>query len=183
MKLTSPCGGGCSLWSTMCSRWGRKEQDDRLLRRARAMSKRCWHRCAPPSSLVPNRRCALAAAPCADERQTDWSRGRVASAMAQSRGNCPGSCAVRTGTGAVLQRAMPRFKAVAKHQAVERDLAIVVAERLTRSDHGCGGSAVPASLLRSAVLFDVYRPRRPARGKSPPQVALWLPEKRVWRCA
>ena len=35
---------------------------------------------------------------------------------------------------AVLQRAVPQFKAVAKHQAVERDLAIVVAERVTHSD-------------------------------------------------
>ena len=42
---------------------------------------------------------------------------------------------------------------------------------------------MPASLLRSAVLFDVYRPRRSGLGKSTPQVALWLPEKRVWRCA
>ncbi len=61
---------------------------------------------------------------------------------------------------AVLQRAVPQFKAVAKHQAVERDLAIVVAERVTHSEvMAAVESAVPASLLRSAVLFDVYRPK------------------------
>ena len=60
----------------------------------------------------------------------------------------------------VLQRAVPQFKAVAKHQAVERDLAIVVAERVTHSEvMAAVESAVPASLLRSAVLFDVYRPK------------------------
>ena len=61
---------------------------------------------------------------------------------------------------AVLQRTVPQFKAVAKHQAVERDLAIVVAERVTHSEvMAAVESAVPASLLRSAVLFDVYRPK------------------------
>lgn len=61
---------------------------------------------------------------------------------------------------AVLQRAVPKFKPVTKHQPVERDLAIVVAERVTHSEvMSAVESAVPASTLRSAVLFDVYRPK------------------------
>ncbi|HRM65038.1 MAG TPA: phenylalanine--tRNA ligase subunit beta, partial [Acidovorax temperans] len=69
---------------------------------------------------------------------------------------------------AVLQRTVPQFKAVAKHQAVERDLAIVVAERVTHSEvMAAVESAVPASLLRSAVLFDVYRPKAARPGEEP----------------
>ncbi|MGH8784850.1 MAG: phenylalanine--tRNA ligase subunit beta [Cupriavidus necator] len=65
---------------------------------------------------------------------------------------------------AVLQRAVPAFKPVAKHQAVERDIALVVAEKVT---HAALLAAVHAAatggLLRDATLFDVYRPK-PAKG-------------------
>ena len=72
---------------------------------------------------------------------------------------------------------------MAKHQAVERDLAIVVAERVTHSEvMAAVESAVPASLLRSAVLFDVYRPNGPA-WEEHAAGGLWLPEKKAWRCA
>jgi phenylalanyl-tRNA synthetase beta chain len=61
---------------------------------------------------------------------------------------------------AVLERAVPQFKPVTKHQAVERDLAIVVAERVTHAAvMAAVHAAVPGGLLRSAVLFDVYRPK------------------------
>ena len=67
---------------------------------------------------------------------------------------------------AVLLRKVPRFTAVAKHQAVERDLAIVVAERVTHSEvMAAVESAVPGTLLRSAVLFDVYRPKAQKPGE------------------
>lgn len=65
---------------------------------------------------------------------------------------------------AVLQREVPLFQSVSRHQAVERDLAIVVKESVTHA------SVVDAILspghpyLRNAVLFDVYRPRRAADG-------------------
>ena len=59
---------------------------------------------------------------------------------------------------AVLQRAVPQFKAVPKHQSAQRDLAVVVAERVTHGQLMAAiGSALPSTLLRSAVLFDVYR--------------------------
>jgi phenylalanyl-tRNA synthetase beta chain len=73
---------------------------------------------------------------------------------------------------AVLLRKVPRFTAVAKHQAVERDLAIVVAERVTHSEvMAAVESAVPGTLLRSAVLFDVYRPKAVKPGEEPSSAA------------
>ena len=66
---------------------------------------------------------------------------------------------------AVLQRPVPQFRAVAKHQAVERDLAVVVAERVTHAELMAAiEAAVPAATLRGAVLFDVYRPKAGAAG-------------------
>ncbi len=65
---------------------------------------------------------------------------------------------------AVLQRAVPAFKPVAKHQAVERDIALVVAEKVTHAALLAAVHAAPtAGLLRDAVLFDVYRPK-PVKG-------------------
>ncbi|WP_404298721.1 phenylalanine--tRNA ligase subunit beta [Alicycliphilus denitrificans] len=61
---------------------------------------------------------------------------------------------------AVLQRQVPAFRAVAKRQPVERDIAVVVAERVTHDEvmRAIGG-ALSDGLLRSAVLFDVFRPQ------------------------
>lgn len=61
---------------------------------------------------------------------------------------------------AVIQRPMPSFRPVAKHQAVERDLAVAVAERVTHAEvMDAIKAAVPATRLRNAVLFDVFRPK------------------------
>ncbi len=61
---------------------------------------------------------------------------------------------------AVLSQAVPRFAAVPKHQTVQRDLAVVVAEGVGHAAIMAAiRSAVPAELLRDAVLFDVYRPQ------------------------
>ena len=61
---------------------------------------------------------------------------------------------------AVQGRAVPRFKPVSKHQSVERDLAVVVAEQVTHADIMASiRAALPGTLLRNAVLFDVYRPK------------------------
>ena len=52
------------------------------------------------------------------------------------------------------------FKAVAKHQAVERDLAVMVTESVTHAALMAAVWAAPtAGLLRDATLFDVYRPK------------------------
>jgi phenylalanyl-tRNA synthetase beta chain len=79
---------------------------------------------------------------------------------------------------AVLQRVVPQFKAVAKHQAVERDLAVVVAERVTHGDiMSAVQQAVPGGMLRSAVLFDVYRPKPVRAGEEAPTGGLAQGEK------
>ena len=60
----------------------------------------------------------------------------------------------------VLVRHVPAFKAVAKIQAVQRDVAVVVTDEVT---HAALMSAIwgapTAGLLRDAQLFDVYRPK------------------------
>ncbi len=67
---------------------------------------------------------------------------------------------------AVLARDVPRFAAVGKQQAVERDIAIVVSEQTTHADvMRVIGSALPATRLRSSVLFDVFRPKRGKDGE------------------
>ena len=67
---------------------------------------------------------------------------------------------------AVLARQVPVFKPVAKHQAVERDIAVVVKEAVTHAQvmdavqHGVQGG-----ILRSATLFDVFRPKKLKAGE------------------
>jgi len=61
---------------------------------------------------------------------------------------------------AVLQRDVPVFQAVSRHQPVERDLAIVVKESVTHAAVMDAVRAGGGELLRDAVLFDVYRPKK-----------------------
>ncbi|MFM2275215.1 MAG: hypothetical protein RL211_1087 [Pseudomonadota bacterium] len=62
--------------------------------------------------------------------------------------------------GAVLQRAVPEFQPVSRHQAVERDIAVLVAEQVTHAALMSAVWSAPTSgLLRDATLFDVYRPK------------------------
>ena len=79
---------------------------------------------------------------------------------------------------AVLQRQVPAFRAVAKRQLVERDIAVVVAERVTHDEvMGTIGQALPGDLLRSAVLFDVFRPQPQRAGEAMPAGGLAQGEK------
>jgi len=69
---------------------------------------------------------------------------------------------------AVLDRPVPAYQAVSRHQAVERDLAIVVKESVT---HAAVLEAIraPASpWLRDVVLFDVYRPKKQGSSEGTP---------------
>ncbi len=66
---------------------------------------------------------------------------------------------------AVLARVVPVAHGVAKHQPVERDIAVIVHESVThaqlmQSIHG----APTDGLLQGAVLFDIYRPKADATG-------------------
>jgi len=61
---------------------------------------------------------------------------------------------------AVLQRQVPVFKTVSKHQSVERDIAVMVDEKVTHAALMDAIWAAPTqNLLRDATLFDVYRPK------------------------
>jgi len=61
---------------------------------------------------------------------------------------------------AVLQREVPVFNAVAKLHAVERDIAVIVDERVSHAAlMNAIWTAPTAGFLRDALLFDVYRPK------------------------
>lgn len=77
---------------------------------------------------------------------------------------------------AVLQRAVPQFQPVPKHQLVERDIAVVVKESVT---HAQVMEVLHASVpqLRSAVLFDVFRPKKLKVGEEAAAGALGQDEK------
>ena len=62
---------------------------------------------------------------------------------------------------AVLARDVPVAQPVARHQAVERDIALVVNEATTHAALlQAIESADTAGVLRQATLFDVYRPKK-----------------------
>ena len=64
---------------------------------------------------------------------------------------------------AVTARAVPLAQGVAKHQPVDRDIAVIVAEAVTHAQLMQAVHAVPTDgLLQGAVLFDIYRPKTDA---------------------
>ncbi len=61
---------------------------------------------------------------------------------------------------AVLARVVPVAKGVSKHQAVERDLALIVPEAVSHDQLMLALHEAPTEgLMQSAVLFDIYRPK------------------------
>ena len=69
---------------------------------------------------------------------------------------------------AVLGRDVPVFRGVGRHQAVERDLAIVVKESVTHAAVMDAIRAPASPWLRDVVLFDVYRPKKQAATEATP---------------
>jgi phenylalanyl-tRNA synthetase beta chain len=68
---------------------------------------------------------------------------------------------------AVTARVVPAAQGVAKHQPVERDIAVIVAESVTHAQLMQAIHAAPTEgLLQGAVLFDIYRPKPDAVGGS-----------------
>ena len=63
---------------------------------------------------------------------------------------------------AVLALPIPEFESVARHQSAWRDLALVVPESATHDGLVGALRNDPAGLVRSATLFDVYRPSTPS---------------------
>ncbi|MDO9284959.1 MAG: phenylalanine--tRNA ligase subunit beta, partial [Aquabacterium sp.] len=62
---------------------------------------------------------------------------------------------------AVLAQPVPAFQPIARHQAATRDLALVVPESATHDGLIGALRSDPAGLVRSATLFDVYKPAQP----------------------
>ena len=61
----------------------------------------------------------------------------------------------------LMERSIPVFKAVARHQDVERDIAVIVAETITHSQMmSAVWTASTGGVLRDATLFDIYRPKQ-----------------------
>jgi phenylalanyl-tRNA synthetase beta chain len=66
---------------------------------------------------------------------------------------------------AVTQHSVPVAQPVAKLQAVERDIAVIVREQVTHAQLMQAIRSAPTQgLLRHAVLFDVYRPKTESVG-------------------
>lgn len=66
---------------------------------------------------------------------------------------------------AVIARRVPVAKSVAKHQPVERDIAVIVNEQVTHAQLMNAIQTAPTEgLLRDVVLFDVYRPKAESTG-------------------
>ncbi len=61
---------------------------------------------------------------------------------------------------ALLQRRVPHFTAVSKLQPVERDLAVIVGEHVTHAALMAAVRSAGVPSLRSATLFDVYKPQQ-----------------------
>lgn len=73
----------------------------------------------------------------------------------------------------VLARRVPSHKAVSKHQSVERDIAIWVDEKVSHQALiQTIWSSPTEGLLKSVILFDVYRPKPAAGSGSPPEKSL-----------
>jgi phenylalanyl-tRNA synthetase beta chain len=66
---------------------------------------------------------------------------------------------------AVTARLVPVALSVTKHQAVERDIAVIVNEQVTHAQLMNAIHTAPTEgLLRDVVLFDIYRPKAESTG-------------------
>ena len=66
---------------------------------------------------------------------------------------------------AVTERTVPAFEPVPRFQPAERDIAVIVAEAVTHDQLLAAiRSADTGGLLRSAMLFDVYKPQQASAG-------------------
>jgi phenylalanyl-tRNA synthetase beta chain len=65
---------------------------------------------------------------------------------------------------AVLERPVPVFKAVSRQQPVQRDVALVVGEQVSHDALVATLKADASDLIRSATLFDIYKPATSAAG-------------------
>ncbi len=73
---------------------------------------------------------------------------------------------------AALQRGLPRFEALPRQQVAIRDVALIAAEGIRHDALRAALLADPQGLVRSAVLFDIYRPAAGAAGFAPGERSL-----------
>ncbi|HEX6707163.1 MAG TPA: phenylalanine--tRNA ligase subunit beta [Albitalea sp.] len=62
---------------------------------------------------------------------------------------------------ALLERRVPAFAALPRHQSVWRDIALIATESVTHESLLRAIQAAPTPLVRSAQLFDIYKPSMP----------------------
>lgn len=62
---------------------------------------------------------------------------------------------------AVLGRPLPQFESISRQQSAWRDLALVAGEAVTHNALMAAIHATPSPLVRSAQLFDIYKPAQP----------------------
>ena len=74
------------------------------------------------------------------------------------------NAADRAALDAVLDRPVPEFQPVSRQQPVSRDLALVVSDDVSHDALVGALQADPAGLIRSATLFDVYKPAAATAG-------------------
>jgi phenylalanyl-tRNA synthetase beta chain len=74
--------------------------------------------------------------------------------------------------GALLERDVPAFVALPRHQAVWRDVAVIAGEGVTHDALMDAIRATSTPLLRSAQLFDVYKPVKPVADMAPGERSL-----------
>jgi phenylalanyl-tRNA synthetase beta chain len=65
---------------------------------------------------------------------------------------------------AVLDRPVPEFTPVSRQQPVQRDLALVVRDEVAHDSLMASLRDDAAGLIRSATLFDIYKPAQPVAG-------------------
>ncbi|WP_341890907.1 phenylalanine--tRNA ligase subunit beta [Variovorax sp. YR752] len=73
---------------------------------------------------------------------------------------------------AVLERDVPVFTALPRQQAAVRDIAVVAGEQVTHAALMQAIGAGPSGLVRSARLFDVYKPSAPSADMQPGERSL-----------
>jgi phenylalanyl-tRNA synthetase beta chain len=62
---------------------------------------------------------------------------------------------------ALLARDLPKFEPVPRHQSVWRDIAVIAKESVSHDALIQAIEAAPTTLVRSAQLFDIYKPAAP----------------------
>lgn len=62
---------------------------------------------------------------------------------------------------ALLTRGVPEFAAIPRHQSVWRDIAVIVGDSVSFAALMEAIRSAPTPLVRSAQLFDIYRPAQP----------------------